>query len=325
MMKDIKTHRTIIEILRAINESDTPVGGRTLSAILAQRGYPIGERAVRYYLTYLDLQGYTVKVGHLGRVLTDKGVEELNEAIVGDRVGFVVARIEELIYQTTLDLARKSGDVIVNVATIDKNDYDAAVEAAGKVIDAGYTVSPRVRIIEEGDRVGAILVPYGSLGLVTMCSMTVDGIFVKHGIPTSILYGGVLSIEDTLPSVYTDVIAYRGTSLDPIAIFTSRRMTSILDAATTGRGGVLANIRLVPAIAQDAAKELLHDAKKLGIVGWVTNAKDDSFGIPLGEGMMGINMYAGVNPMAALYELGINVKVYSISSLMNVRLLKQRI
>ncbi len=325
MIKDIKTYRTIIEILRAINESDSPVGGRTLSTILAHHGYPIGERAVRYYLTSLDLQGYTVKVGHLGRVLTEKGVKELNEAIVGDRVGFVVARIEELIYQTTLDVTHKSGDVIVNVATVDKNDYDTAVEAAGKVIDAGYTVSPYVRIIEEGDRIGAVLVPYGSLGIVTMCSMTVDGIFVKHGIPTSILYGGMLTIEDTLPSAYTDVIAYKGTSLDPIAIFTSRRMTSILQAATTGRGAVLANLRIVPAIALDRAKELLHDAKKLGIIGWVANAKDDSLGIPLKEGMMGINMYAGVNPMAALYELGINVKVYSISSLMNIRLLKQRI
>lgn len=325
MMKDIKTHRTIIEILRAINESDVPVGGRTLSAVLAHRGYPIGERAVRYYLTYLDLQGYTVKIGHLGRVLTEKGVKELNEAIVGDRVGFVVARIEELVYQTTLDLAHKNGDVIVNVATIDKSDYDVVVEAAGKVIDAGYTVSPYVRIIEEGDRIGPVLVPYGSLGIVTMCSMTVDGIFVKHGIPTSILYGGLLNIEDTIPSVYTDVIAYEGTSLDPITIFSSRRMTSILEAATTGRGAVLANIRVVPAIAVDAAKELLHDAKKLGIIGWVTNARDDSFGVPLREGMMGINMYAGVNPMAALYELGINVTVYSISSLMNVRLLKQRL
>lgn len=325
-MTSIETQRKLIEILRILDESDDAIGARMIAASLSARGYPIGERAVRHNLVLLDYKGFTTKIGNAGRVITEKGLKELNEAIVGDRVGFIINKIDELVYKTNFDLKRRNGDIIINVATIDKKDFDVAIEAAAETVDSGYTVSPYVRFLEEGDKVGAVFVPYGSVGLVTMCSMTVDGILIKHGIPSSIKYGGLLEIKNRQPVCYTDLISYQGTSLDPIQIFTARQMTSILTAARSGEGKVLANVRTVPEIAAEKSIELLRDAKKAGIVGWIeTPIQERSPGICAESDVVEINNYAGANPMAALYELGISVKVYSVSALMDVKLLNQRL
>ncbi|MGZ4881255.1 MAG: DUF128 domain-containing protein [Halobacteriota archaeon] len=325
-MTSIETQRKLIEILRILDESDEAIGARTIAASLNKRGYPIGERAVRHYLVLLDYKGFTTKIGNAGRIITEKGLNELDEAIVGDRVGFVITKIEDLIYKSSFDLKQRTGDVIVNVATIDKNCFDQALETMASTIDSGYTVSPYIRILEEGDKVGVVFVPYGSFGVVSMCSVTIDGILIKHGIPSSIKYGGLLRIENKLPSAYTDLIAYQGTSLDPIQVFTTRRMTAIMSAVQRGDGTVLANVRTVPVIAAEKAIELLRDAKRAGIVGWIEPPPQIDVLESCSAGdVIGINIYAGANPMASLYELNVPVKVYSIAALMDMNLLDQRL
>ncbi len=325
-MTNIETQRKLIEILRILDESDEAIGARTIAASLNKRGYPIGERAVRHYLVLLDYKGFTTKVGNAGRIITEKGINELDEAIVGDRVGFVITRIEELIYKSSLDLKQRTGDVSVNVTTIDKDYFDQALEIVARTIDSGYTVSPYIRLVEEGDKVGAVFVPYDSFGIVSMCSVTIDGILIKHGIPSSIRYGGLLRIENKVPTAYTDLIAYQGTSLDPIQVFTTRRMTAILSAVQLGSGVVLANMRTVPVIAAEKAIELLHDAKRAGIVGWIEPPPQIDILESCSAGdVIGINIYAGANPVAALYELNVPVRVHSIAALMDMNLLDQRL
>jgi repressor of nif and glnA expression len=325
-MTSIETRRKLIEILRILDASDDAIGARTIAASLGKRGYPIGERAVRHYLVLLDYKGFTIKIGNAGRIITEKGLNELNEAIVGDRVGFLITKIEDLVYRTSFDLKQRNGDIIINVATIDKNDFDRALETAAETIDNGYTVSPFVRIVEEGEKVGSVFVPYGSFGFVTMCSMTINGMLIKHGIPSSIKYGGLLKIKEVMPSEYTDVISYQGTSLDPIQIFASRQMTSILAAGRRGDGTVLANTQTVPSIAAERTLKLLQDAKRAGIVGWIESPLEDNFlGDNSGDDVMKINIFAGANPMASLHELDMKVKVYSLSSLMDAKLLNQRL
>ncbi len=323
-MTSIETQRKLIEILRILDESNEAIGARTIAAILNQRGYPIGERAVRHYLVLLDYKGFTTKIGNAGRIITEKGLNELDEAIIGDRVGFVITKIEDLIYQSSFDLKQRTGDVAVNVTTVDKNYFDQALETVARTIESGYTVSPYIRILEEGDKVGGVFVPYGSFGIVTMCSVTVDGILIKHGIPSTIKYGGLLKIENKLPAAYTHLIAYQGTSLDPIQVFTTRRMTAILSAAQQGDGVVLANMRTVPRIAAEQTVELLHDAKRAGIVGWIESPLQIDVLESCSAGdVVEVNIYTGANPMASLYELDMPVKVYSIAALMDVRLLDQ--
>ncbi len=325
-MTSIETQRKLIEILRILDESDEAIGARTIAARLNKRGYPIGERAVRHYLVLLDYKGFTTKIGNAGRIITEKGLEELDQAIVGDRVGFVITKIEDLVYKSSFDLKQRTGEVIVNVAAIDKNYFDQAIETMASTIDSGYTVSPYVRILEEGDKVGVVFVPYGFFGVVSMCSVTIDGLLTKHGIPSSIKYGGLLRIDNKRPTEYTDLIAYQGTSLDPIQIFTTRRMTAIVSATQQGEGTVLANVRTVPVIAAEKAMGLLHDAKRAGITGLIEPPPrlDIIESCSAGD-VVGINIYAGANAMASLYELDVPVKVHSIAALMDINLLDQRL
>jgi len=46
--------RRLMEILRLIESASTPVGARAISVTLSNRGYDLGERAVRYNLRILD-------------------------------------------------------------------------------------------------------------------------------------------------------------------------------------------------------------------------------------------------------------------------------
>jgi hypothetical protein len=83
------SQRRLIEILRVIESAGLPVGARAISDSLCNRGYDLGERAVRYNLRILDELGFTKKRGYSGRVITPLGSRELTDALVDDRIGFV--------------------------------------------------------------------------------------------------------------------------------------------------------------------------------------------------------------------------------------------
>jgi repressor of nif and glnA expression len=83
----IRTERKYIEILRILREHQDPMGAKRLSEMMADRGFVLSDRAVQYYLSYLDTMGFTEKVGNLGRILTPAGVAETDNALVDDRIG----------------------------------------------------------------------------------------------------------------------------------------------------------------------------------------------------------------------------------------------
>lgn len=61
-MMDPQIERKLIEIMRVIHESDKPIGARAIADELNNRGYDIGERAVRYHLRILDEEGSQVNM-----------------------------------------------------------------------------------------------------------------------------------------------------------------------------------------------------------------------------------------------------------------------
>jgi repressor of nif and glnA expression len=87
----IRTERKYIEILRILKEHQEPMGAKRLSELMAERGFVLSDRAVQYYLRYLDEMGFTQKVGNLGRILTPYGMAETESALVGERIGFIIS------------------------------------------------------------------------------------------------------------------------------------------------------------------------------------------------------------------------------------------
>jgi repressor of nif and glnA expression len=323
-----KTHtnqRRLIEILRVVDESDKPVGARAISDCLCNRGYELGERAVRYNLKILDELGFTRKEGYSGRVLTTLGMRELDDALVNDRIGFVNTRIEEYMYKTSLDPVLRAGEVVVNASIIDKRDYEKVSRILSRVFDAGYTVSRKVRILDEGSELSSFEIPKGCLGIATVCSITIDGMLMKMGIPVNTSFAGIVEIQDRVSVEFTDLIAYSGSSLDPMKVFMARRMTRAYDAVDVGRGRVLANVREIPIAAEHQAVELLESANRAlisGLIG-ISGPGEPLLGCPVGSGKIGLAFYAGINAAVAAEERGIEIKNLPISALMDYSIMDE--
>ncbi len=322
---DSMVQRKLIEILRILFENKEPIGARLIADRMNERGYPIGERGVRYHLRILDERGLTQRQGYDGRIITERGINELNNALVGDRLGFIITRIEKLIYDTTFDLKTGQGTVIINTSIIDKKDVDKTLEIMRHVIYEGYSFSPYIKLMEEGEEAMDIDIPTGKIGIATMCSITIDGILLKSGIPVTPKYGGLLNVKNRKPVGFEDIIVYNGTSIDPMRIFISKKMTGVLDAVDTGSGMLLANLREIPASAVTESEKILESATSFGISNVVEIGKPGKslLNAPVETGKVGVAVYAGTNIMAAVEERGINVTTYPISTIMDFKELKK--
>ena len=321
---DSMVQRKLIEILRILHENQEPIGARLIADRMNERGYPIGERGVRYHLRILDERGLTKRQGYDGRIITERGTRELENALVGDRTGFIITRIEKLIYDTNFDLKTGRGSVIINTSIIDKKDADKTLEIMKHVINEGYSFSPYIKLMEEETSTSDINIPAGKIGIATMCSITIDGILLKNGVPVTPKYGGLLDVKNRKPMGFEEIIVYNGTSIDPMKIFISKKMTHVLDAVDTGSGMLLANLREIPMSSVDEAKKLLKSAMSTGITN-ITEIGEPGKSVlnaPVDSGKVGVVVYAGTNIMAAVEESGINVKTFPISTIMDFKELK---
>jgi repressor of nif and glnA expression len=314
---DPQIQRKLIEILRVINAHEGAVGARIISDSLKEQGYSLGERGVRYHLRILDERGLTEGHGYAGRTITERGRREIEEALVHDRIGFMHAQIEEMIYQTDFDPISKSGTVIANITRIKKEDLDDALGIMRYLAEHGMNC--RIKVIEEGVSNTGVPIPKDYVGIATICSMTCDGILLKHGIPANIRYGGMLRFNKNQASHYTDLIAYAGTTIDPLKIFISWKTTSVLDIVESGTGLLLANIRAVPDLSRDEASKILDSVVEAGITDYATIGDPHSpvLGAPVAAGMIGISVSAGLNSIAAIQEVGIEVTVEPVATVMD--------
>ncbi|MCG7850732.1 MAG: NrpR regulatory domain-containing protein [ANME-2 cluster archaeon] len=320
-MTESAVKRTIIAILKIIHNSDKPIGARLIADKLYHKGSPIGERGVRYHLRILDERGLTKRVGYSGRVITNKGIAEINNALVRDRMGLVISQIHEMINRTTFDPNKKTGDIIINLSVMDKDDFERNIDLVNSVVNKGYTVSPKCHIFEEGEKVSNITVPDGSIGIATICSITIDGVLLKHGIPVNVKYGGIVKVDNGTPVRFTELISYMGTSIDPIKIFLIKQMTDVEGILDHGSGMLLANLREVPIITHDAVMEIIDRLNSAGIGGVIEHIHGGNtvLSAPITPGRIGIPIYAGINPLAVLMEKNIEVSTYPVSSVMEYR------
>lgn len=320
---DPQVQRKLMEILRIINESDGPIGARIIADKMRERGYQIGERGVRYHLRILDERGLTSREGYSGRILTELGLTELEDGLIGHRVGFITTNIDELVYKTDIDIETGKGNVIVNTALLDKDFFEQAIEIIASLCDSPYSISPYVKIMEEDNY--EFRVPEGMVGIANVCSITIDGILAKKGLPVNTKCGGLVQVRAGIPTSFTDIIMYEGTTIDPMRIFMARNMTSVLETMQTGNGKILANVREIPMSAKDYAIDILEKAKEIDINGLIKLGEPGKsiLRAPINPGKIGLSIYAGINSLAAVQESGIDISVHPISSIMNYKDMKK--
>ena len=305
-----EVEQKMVSILKVLSESAEPVGSTTIARDLERHGISLSERAVRYHLKIMDERGYTQPVGRDGRMLTPLGIEELKSALVPGQVGFMKDRLELLAFLTTFDPETKRGRVAINTTLFQKEVFREALSAMQPAFKAGLCVSSLVGVAAGGERLGDVVIPPGKMGLATVCSVTLNGVLLKAGIPMESRFGGVLALRNSRPKRFTSIIEYAGSSVDPSEAYIRARMTRVVDAARDGTGRILANFREIPAPARALTQAIIAKAEKAGISGalLIGEASEPICQIPVGLNRVGITLLGGLNPVAAAVESGIPVE-----------------
>ncbi len=313
--------RKVIAILKVLSDSREVLGARVIARRLKEHGIELGERAVRYHLKLMDGRGLTQLIRRDGRLITESGIEELKSALVRDKVGFAISRIELQAFQTSFDLKKLTGLVPVNVSLFSEARFSKALKAMQPSFKAGLCVSNLVATAREGEMLGELIVPEGKVGLATVCSVVLNGALLKAGIPMDSKFSGILQIKNNKPLRFIELIQYSGCSLDPSEVFIRARMTSVREVADSGNGRILATYREIPAPCQTLAKEVMADLEKAGLGGLLImgNVSETVCEIPVELNRIGIILVNGLNPIAAAVEAGIEAENRGMSAVMEYR------
>ena len=297
-----ESEHKMIEILRILTQHDKPIGSKLIADELKNKGFNLGERAVRYHMQILDEKGYTERIGYAGRQITDLGREKLEKGLIYDQVDFIHSKFEEMIYLTDFNYMTQTGNVVVNTSSVYNEE---SIDIMKEIFESGLSVSPYVNInkVKNSDEIE----------VTTICGTTIDGILLNEGIPSQLKYGGLLKIENTQPIKFTELISYKKTSITPLDAFSIASQTSVLDVVTKGTGIIPANFRLIPSVGREKTVSILEKLEKIGINGIINISHDgeDILGLPVPNGMVGIAIVGGITPFCAIKELGepIDIKI----------------
>lgn len=318
-------NKTMLSILKILEKYTDVIGSREISRQLKLHGIDITERTVRYHLRILDERGYTEVFGKEGRKITEKGRLELKHALVSEKVGFVISKIETLSYQTTLDLKTLNGNVILNISYFPEERLKSAIKILTPVFSSPYVMSDRIIFAHGGEKIGDVLIPEGKIGVGTVCSVTINGIFLKAGIPVRSRFGGVVETENGKSTRFISLISYEGSSLDPLEIFIRSKMTDVLGAVKNHSGRILASFRDIPVVCIDEAKRLSKEIADKGIGGilLIGGANKPLLEMPVGIDKVGMVIVGGLNPIAAIEESGIQTESRAMSTLYEYSKLKR--
>ncbi len=313
---EIEKRRKIAAILRVLANSDGPLGSSAISGKLAEMGISLRQRMVRNYLELADEQGLTKSLGRRGRILTELGSKELDVGIAVDKVGFVNSRIDELSYRMTFDDRKLTGTVILNVSLIETWHERRALEDIARIIRAGYGMGQYLLVAYSGQTLLDMTVPAGRIAVGTVCSVTLNGVLLRHGITMTSRFGGLLDIVDRRPLRFSQIVNYDASTIDPLEIFIKSKMTAVNKAAA-GAGSIGVSFREISVAALPAAKTLIARLERAGLGGVIMLGSPNQplLDIPVSAGRVGLIVAGGLNPIAAIEEAGLATSSHAMHAL----------
>jgi repressor of nif and glnA expression len=313
-----KKERNRTAILNVLSKLDAPVNSKQMARLLKDAGYELSERTVRLYLAEMDDQGLTRSQGRRGRQITTSGLAELRAAQAIQRVGYLSSRIDQMTFGMTFDLATRTGLVIVNASIVNPRQLSINLDKVHAVFEKGYAMGHRVSLLAPGESLGELRIPKERVGFCTVCSVTLNGVLLKHGVPTASRFGGLLELKDGRPTRFVEIIHYDGTSIDPLEVFIRSGMTNYHGAIMDGNGLIGASYREVPEGSRDLVLSLAERLSTIGLGGFmeIGHAGQSVFGVEPNEGRIGSVMIGGLNPIAILEEEGHRVLSHALAGLL---------
>ncbi len=309
--------RIMYAILSILNEKQERVCSAEITSELAAQGISLAERTARYYLKILDKEGFTVNGTRKGRAITDKGRRELRHGFVSERVGFIINKMNNLSFLMNFEPEILQGTVILNISLVPDELLPRALDLLGRVFRSPYAMSDRILITNSNGMTGDVSIPSGSTAIGTVCSITMNGIFLKSGIPVSPKYGGIVQVENGRTTRFHSFISYNSTSVAPLEVFIKSQMTEVIPALDTGNGNILGSFQEIPENCILNAKRLVHRLAERGFKNTVYfgQAGKPLLGIPVSEGRIGLVVLGGLNPHAALREEGLSTDLKAMAML----------
>lgn len=305
-------------ILRVLADAGGPLKSGAIASELWSLGIELKPRMVRYYLQLTDDRGWTLNQGRSGRLLTAEGRHELRGAVTPDRISYVSARIEDMVYQLAFDLRHGRDSVAVNRSFVRATDMEQAHAILGKVFAAGFSFGQRVALHRDGENVGGQPLVYGEAAISTLATTTLDAYLRQGGVMTQPRFSGVLEIHAGRPHRFVHVVHYDGSTIDPAEVFLKSGLLSVRRASETGEGSIGASFREIPAIALEEARERVAHLKERGLGSALLIGKPGRpvLDIPVAHGRVGIVVAGGLNPIAALEESGIGTVNEALAQLL---------
>ncbi|MCS3901948.1 DUF128 domain-containing protein [Methanococcus voltae] len=311
-----------IAILNLLSKYDKPIGAKIIAEDLKLRGYDIGERAVRYHLQSMDDDELTERVGYSGRIITEKGAEELQKANVAHRIGSISGNIYD-----KLTKGNYPETVIVNRGTFNLKENSESKEELKKLKELillsfkhGYSTGNYLKM-EQLDKKDNNL----RLNVETLCNINFDNYLIKNGIMSMPKHGGIVKYEDNKPVNFKGVIEFKKTSVDPLIAFIMQKKTEVLSTIENGEGYIPANFRVIPKSKLDEFKQLL---KKDNLKSVICYGENNVLGINLNDEEIGVALIGGLTPLCIPVELGYSLDINSTTKIEanpNIQVPKERI
>ncbi len=301
MMDNKDRNRTAI--LQAMSKMVQPASAGRLVEYLAAAGQQLGERTVRLYLQRLDDEGLIEARGRR-RAINEKGLAELRAAQVLQRVGCLAAQIDKLTFDMTFDLKACQGTVVANLTILSPEQLVVHADRIAAVFECRCAMGQLLAVLEPGEVLGEQVIPAGMLGFCTVCSITLNGVLLKHGIPSTSRFGGLLELRDGRPLRFVEVIHYESSTLDPLEVFIRSGMTDCSGVIRDGCGLIGAGFREIPENSRDLVVALAERVSAIGLggfleIGW---PEQPVLGFPVAPGRVGVVLAGGLNPVAILEE-----------------------
>lgn len=223
---------------------------------------------------------------------------------------FTLAKIENLMQQVSFDPLTMKGSIITNTTVVANEVLGDVLNVFSDTIQSGLAVCPMIRIEEHG----------AHTRIKTACSLTIDGILLKSGIPIRPKGGGLIEVADREPLRFTDMIMYWATTIDPIDILTAQELTDITGMMRTGNGRILGNLQEAPMLAREKIEEVLDDLAAAEFTGVLELGEPNMnvLGVSVERDHLGIALVGGTNLVAAARECGLEVEHESISDLTDI-------
>ncbi len=227
---------------------------------------------------------------------------------------FVSHTIEDFAMQVTYDPVTGEGKVIFNLSVVRESDLMPVLEQIRTACRSGVCVSDLIRVVHAGEAINGFVVPEGHAGICTICSVTLDGILLKRGVPLHPIGGGVVEIVNRVPRRFTHLIHYDETTIDPLQVLMAEDISSVTEVIRTGNGTILANIRECHMEAEPLVAELLEDLAASQFIGVLEVGLPNSplLGVPVSPQYLGVVAVGGTNPIGAVREAGFDVETRAI-------------